>query len=410
MKKFWPFCYFALFLLYFLFSFVFTDPNLTLLSAAWYLRFQTWLWQNILPQQELRTSIFLILQLLLFASYLFLGKQHFFDLGKSKKAFFQFLFASGLLLVFAYNALSYDIFNYLFNAKMVLQYHANPHINVALDFPQDTWLRFMNNVHTPAPYGYLWTFFSLPLFLLGLQKFLPALLVFKLASLALLLISAGLFEQFLKKENISKPYEKLAWVFLNPFILIELIANGHNDLWMLLPSFFAIFISRYWQKNLKNAALVILLLTISIGIKFATLSILPFVLYSWLAPHFHFSSWLKNLQNWFEKYYFDCLALVSFLPLLTDRSKQFLPWYLSWSLFYVILAKNRWLKRILLFFSFSSMLRYLPWVYYLPWMSFDQKVPDYLSWQKALTWGIPAILLLLSSIILRFNKNCAKTH
>ena len=119
MKKFWPFCYFALFLLYFLFSFVFTDPNLTLLSAAWYLRFQTWLWQNILPQQELRTSIFLILQLLLFANYLFLGKQHFFDLGKSKKAFFQFLFASGLLLVFAYNALSYDIFNYLFFLQIV---------------------------------------------------------------------------------------------------------------------------------------------------------------------------------------------------------------------------------------------------------------------------------------------------
>lgn len=388
--------YFILYLVFAIFSFVLTDPNLILLKADWFLNFQTFLWRNILPLQNLRTVFFFVLLILIFLNYLLILKNWSKLNLDSRQNFWRFLILISLPLLFSYNALSHDLFNYIFNAKMVVEFGANPHLKTALDFPDEPMLRFMNNVHTVAPYGYGWTALSLLPYLAGFGKFLSTFAVFKIFSFLSLVLSLLILEKFFKKAN----YRQLALFFLNPLLLVEVLSSAHNDLWMLAPALLAIYLSLDLRKSaLLKTILIIILMAISISIKFATLALLPFLFY------FIFKEKFKKLSN---LPIFDLMSITMFLPLLTERSKHFLPWYLLWSLIFVPLVKNKLWRNLILVFSLSALLRYLPWLYYLPWMSFHLDTSQTLLWQKGITWLIPAFYLLLSSLLFIFNRRREK--
>lgn len=420
MKKALLLAYLVLFVLYLLFSYVLTDPNLLLLKSTTYWTAQQWLWREILPAATLRTLLFAALTLSLFLNYFLLLK----NLRKKtisgselKKLLLYFYLPLLLILLVSYNALSHDIFNYMFNAKMVWLYQADPHQQVALDFPDDPWLRFMNNTHTPAPYGYLWTALTVPVSMLGLNKFFPTWLLFKLFALLAFLLTLLLLRQFLKQEKDKHKLWSLVLLALNPLLLIEVVANGHNDYWMLLPALAALYLSKFKAHNLGNFFLTVLLLVLSIFTKFASLTLLPIFFYLWLRPSLNHlltkskslaaDLWQK-LSFFLEQHFYLVASLLLFLPLVTARSQQFHPWYLSWPLLFLPLIKNRTYQRLLLVFSFSSLCRYLPWLYYLPWMTYDQAVPNFLLWQKYISWGLPLAFLLLSGLFFLFNRRRVK--
>ncbi len=397
MKKFWLISYFFLFVIFALFSFVVADPNLILLKYDWFVNFQTYLWKNVLPLQSFRTVFFFVLVVLIFANYLLILK-NFEKLNlNSRKNFWQFLIIISLPLILSYNGLSHDLFNYIFNAKMVVEYGTNPHIKTALDFANDPLLRFMNNTHTPAPYGYGWTALSLAPYVAGFGKFLSTFFVFKLFAFLSLLLTLLISEKFFKKEN----YQKLALFFLNPLVLIEILSSAHNDLWMLAPALLAVYLASEFKKNkLLRIILIVLLMVFSISIKFATVVLLPFIGYFLVKEKL--GSKIKLFQL-IEKYSYELMSLAMFAPLLTDRSKQFLPWYLLWSLIFVPMVKIKFWRNLLIVFSLSSLLRNVPWFYYIPWMSFHLDTSSLEPLQKAVTWLIPAFYLLLSGVVFLFN-------
>ncbi len=382
--------YFFLLLIFAGFSFVLTDPNLILLKADWFLSFQTYLWKNILPLQNFRTIFYLILIILIFANYLLILKNWpKMELDERKK-FWRFFIMISLPLVFSYNALSHDLFNYIFNAKMVVEFGANPHLKTALDFAYDPMLRFMNNTHSVAPYGYGWTALSILPYLLGLGKFFSTFLVFKFFAFLSLILSLLISEQFFKKAN----YQNLAIFFLNPLVIIEVLSSAHNDLWMLTPALLAIYLaSNFKEKKFQKIIFIILLMAASVSIKYATIVLLPFIFYLALKTKIH---------QW--QYTYDLMSFSLFLPLFTERSKQFLPWYLIWALIFVPIIKNKIWRNLLIVFSLSSLLRYLPWFYYVPWMSFHLDTSNLLLWQKIITWSIPAFYLLISGLFILFNR------
>lgn len=279
---------------------------------------------------------------------------------------------------------------------MVLIYHSNPHIHTALEFSGDPLLRFMNNTHTTAPYGYLWTALSLLPYLLGLNKFLLTFFAFKFFALLALLLALLISEKFFKKVN----YRQLAIFFFNPLVLIEVVSSAHNDLWMLVPALLAVYLANNLgqQKWLKILS-IIALMTFSILIKYSTLALVPLILYSLLKDKL---GRLGKLNLW--QYQYELMSLALFVPLLTERSRQFLPWYLLWPLIFVPLVKNKWWRNLLIVFSLSSLLRYLPWFYLIPWMSFGMDTSAQIIWEKAITWLIPAFYLLLSGVVFLFNK------
>jgi hypothetical protein len=394
MKNALLFSYFFLFLLFAIFSFILADPNLFLLKGEWFVGFQTYLWQNLLPLQLGRTLIFAFLLGLLFLNYVLLIKNWPHLELNQRRHFWGFLLLLCLPLVFSYNAFSYDLFNYIFNAKMVVEFGANPHLRTALEFADEPMLRFMNNVHTPAPYGYGWTALSLLPYVLGTGKFLITFFSFKFFALLSLLLGLLISEKLFSKVN----YRQLALFFFNPLVLIEILSSAHNDLWMLSPALLAIYLASNFEKNKAwKIFLIILFLAISISIKFATVILLPFVLY------LLFRKKLPKLP-----YFYDLASFAMFIPLLTERSKQFLPWYLLWSLIFIPFVRHSWWRQLLIVFSLSALLRYLPWLYYLPWMSFHLDTSNLLLYQKAITWLIPSFFLLSKGLIFLFNRSREK--
>ncbi|PJC42482.1 MAG: hypothetical protein CO040_04275, partial [Candidatus Pacebacteria bacterium CG_4_9_14_0_2_um_filter_36_8] len=263
---------------YSLFSYSLTDPNLVLTSWAPYWNFQQWMWQTFFHNSNLLTSSFLLLVVGYFLVY-FLGLKNLkteININPTK-FFIKILFALSPLF-FSYNALSHDVFNYIFNAKMAVVYQADPHQQVALDFPQDNWLRFMHNTHTPAPYGYGWTIFSILPYLVGFNKFLPTWFIFKaLAWLSYILLFLVLKLLIYKVSNRKITAADVWLVFANPLVIIEILSNLHNDFWMLIPAIISMVLVIKKPKRIPITVSVISLffLGFSISTKFVTILLLP---------------------------------------------------------------------------------------------------------------------------------------
>ena len=152
---------------FFLYSFTQIDLSLTLSKAS--------VWQDIQKsfqhigyfQRPLSTLIFLILTLFLFLIYSLYLKFSLANKLTRKKVWYLIIFIS-IVLSFSYNAFSYDIFNNIFDAKILTYYHQNPFIHKALDFPNDSMLSFMHWTHRTYPYGPMALILTLPASFLGI--------------------------------------------------------------------------------------------------------------------------------------------------------------------------------------------------------------------------------------------------
>ena len=443
--------------LWWFWSYVMVDGNLILTSWQPYWHLQTWLWHEVLPNKNLLAFGYTLVILLLFLAWFFMLlslKRLKPKTEKRLKTWQVVLIYLGLSLPFilAYNALSHDLFNYIFNAKMVLFYHANPHVKTALDFSYDPWTRFMHNVHTPAPYGYGWTGLSLAPYFLGLGKFSLTWLIFKLFEFLSLVVLFFLMRWWGRLLGFKLRLWHLASFFLNPLILVEMLSNAHNDIWMmnlflvasgLLLSF--IKDKPIKLKNFQLTKLFGLILSLFFFLLAGWIKLATFVTSVWygllfLASWFNLekpkgiisgllSIWLREKVRLLVKLTPLAFSLLLFLLLLSSRSRQFLPWYLSWSLVFLplLLAASEkitlgvvrvdkkesleWLPRVSLYFSFwligfsfSSLLRYLPWLYYAGYSD------EIILKQKAITWlgglGLFVILYLFrKKLTLKFLVN-----
>lgn len=372
---------------YIWFSYSLTAPNLVLSGSAPFWKFQTWMWKTFFNNRELLGNVYLAIITWQVANYLGL----LFLTIKKRLPVPWLMWLGGLIaLLLANNALSYDVFNYIFNAKMVAVYQVNPHVRVALDFADDPWTRFMHNTHTTAPYGYGWTALSLVPFWLGLERFTLTWLLFRawsLLSIGLTWLSLEWCIRLLRSKRGGKSladawqrYRLVLW--LSPLLLIEIITNSHNDLWMMAPALASLGLAaaRPAKKWWWMVLLSFVLLVASASIKYASLVLLPLWLALWTQELWkrwpRLSSW-SRLLDWSWPW---IASLAFFAPLLTTRSQQFHPWYLTWVLVWWPLSwslaashwnriKGGWLWLlqtwwlIVLCLSITSLLRYAPYLY-----------------------------------------------
>lgn len=163
------------------YSYGFVDLNLTLSSNPIIFNFVTWSQHLVYFDRTLSLKVFILLVCLMFVSYLYTLKL--------TKLPWKLVLVIGLIFSLAYPMLSSDVFKYLFGAREILVYHANPYLLTPNTFPDDTWIRFMRWVHTTTPYGPIFTLYTIPFYILGLGKFVPTLYLYKLANLAWYLLS-----------------------------------------------------------------------------------------------------------------------------------------------------------------------------------------------------------------------------
>jgi hypothetical protein len=182
-------------------------------------------------------------------------------------------------------------------------------------------------------------------------------------------------------------------------------------LWMLVPALLALV----WIATKKNTTSILgslVLLTISISIKLASIAVVPIWLMLVIFPTIQDglrkqAPLLQKSLAWTYQQWAWLSSITLFLPLFTERSKYFLPWYITWSLVwlpFMVISKNRsiaWLQKfwqiMIVSFSISSLYRYLP---FLLAGNYD---PQVVSQQIATTWvggiTLSIVLTLLTMLV-----------
>lgn len=140
---------------------------------------------------------------------------------KLLKYFWFIVGCNSLLALLSYNFLSHDLFNYIFDAKILTYYHQNPYLMRPLDFPSDGMLTFMHWIHRTYPYGPTFLFISLLPSFLSVGKLFIAFFTFKILWIIMYIYTS----YFLYK------YNKASAVFFatQPLIIFEGLINVHND-------------------------------------------------------------------------------------------------------------------------------------------------------------------------------------
>ena len=369
----------------FLYSFTQVDLNLTLSQFSLWQIAQKFFQQIGYFNRSLSTSFYILIVLLLFGFYfLFLSLA---SKNKiSKKQVWSLTIISTVILSFSYNAFSYDLFNYMFDARIVTHYGQNPYLHKALDFSSDPMLNFMRWTHRTYPYGPAWLFLTVPLSFIGFNFFLFTFFLFKFLGSLSFLGTAYFTAKILKKISPKNELFGLSLFVFNPLIIIEGLVSSHND----LPMIFFSVLSLHLLINKKYIPSLLSLL-FSIGIKFATVFLLPIFIYPFLAKNKNQINWAKILN------YIIPLMTVS-LVLVVIRT-NFQPWYLLYIVPFTPFLKDRYYALIVsIVFPFFALAEYIPFLYEGDW---NPPIPNVLFLLTALGAFLSIIFIIWKPFILK---------
>ena len=355
----------------FVYSYGFVDFNLTLSSHPLVMNFITW--SQSLAMFNRPASLYVYLSLIIL-SYLLYAITLLLFLPKSFPWKFIVIFA--VICSLSYPFLSSDVFKYLFAAKELLVYHANPHVIAPQVFEGDTWLRFMRWIHTPSPYGPVMTALAIPYYLLGLGKFVPALYLFKLDQV----FWYGLTIWLIGKLASKKPVLAQLVFALNPLIIMEWLVNAHND----APMISLLLLSLYFLKESRRLPAFISLL-FSIGIKYVTIIFLPIILL------------FKILKLNLTSIIYYLISVLALAPILYHYSYQYQPWYVTWLVPFAALSGSTTLITLTTAYSFGALLRYIPYISSGLWTG----TPTYF----ALLTFTPLVVLSLYFLLTKWRQN-----
>jgi len=329
--------------------------------------------------RPLSTQLFFLIIIGLFSFYILL-----LDRIKEKKVTAKKLWlligTITVLLTFAYNAFSYDLFNYIFDAKIVTYYQENPYVKKALDFPGDPMLSFMRWTHRVYPYGPVWLGLTIPLSYLGMQKFILTFFLFKFLMTLSFLGTVYFMYQILRK--LFPGYALLGTFFfaLNPLVLIESLLSAHNDIVMM---FFAVA-SIYFLTQ-KKSLITVVFLALSIGIKFATVFLVPvYIVIAYILLR-------KKSVNW-DKVFTAMFFLMIIAVIAASVRTNFQPWYLLYMLpFAALLSYKRYIFSPMILLSITALFNYVPYLFTGNW---NNPIPVILFNLNLYSAGVAIVIFL----------------
>ena len=399
MKKFLFIFYLLSFSLLFLYSFTQIDLGLVISRYPFFYQIEKAFQYVGYFNRPLSTAIYLLI--LLGLTILYIVALGFAAKKKIDKRFaWRLIFAGIIVLIFSYSAFSYDIFNYIFDAKIVTHYHANPYLHKALDYPGDPMLAFMHWTHRVYPYGPVWLGLTIPLSFIGLQLFLPTFFLFKFLMAVSYLGSVYYIGKILQKINPEKEVFGLIFFGLNPLVLVESLVSAHIDIVMMFFSLMAFYF--LMRKSYIRSYIFFIL---SVGIKFLTAFLLPVMI--WL----HFLQTKKKKISWDLLWGISLLLLIVGVFIESKNSGNFQPWYLLAPLSYAVFLSQKYYIFIpAVVISVLSLLLYVPYLYLGNW---NPPVPQILSTIMLVSYGLAFVLvviyLLYTRIIIGNNKGGNKS-
>lgn len=178
-----------------------------------------------------------------------------------------------LVAVCIENFHSTDLFGYINRGWQQVQYHLNPYSFTVAQIPNwendpmitDHW------VNNPSPYGFIYMLWVKCQVTLGQGDFLKTVWVFKLFNLGAFWITATLLYLFAQNDATEEANRLLYLWCWNPLILLQLLSNAHNDIWMGLGLLLAFFLLMKEKLFWLLPALTLATLT-----KYGAVIVLPF--------------------------------------------------------------------------------------------------------------------------------------
>jgi hypothetical protein len=330
--------YGLLFAIFGIYSYWLIDPNITFFQNPYWVQFRDWAVYLGYYRRDISWIVYLILLIFLFIF-------HFFLLRKFKK--YSAIHIAGIAVMFgciSYPFLSHDLFNYLFDARILTHYGLNPYTHTALDFQKDLWTRFMHWTHRTYPYGP--TFLPLTLIpsFLGLGKFSLTYFLYKFMN--------GIL-YFLGVYSLNKKHKREAIFFAShPLIIIEGLINGHNDLIAVSLGLAGIYLL---EKKYNVWSRIFFLF--SAGIKYVTLPIV-FIGFVSIVP-----LKVRNLAKRYELNLLFCFQIALIIYLCYKMEIQ--PWYFL-SLFVFVHYFPQFIEKLFILF-FGLLLSYYPFIRFGDW-------------------------------------------
>ncbi len=341
-----------------LYSYTQVDLSLTLSRVNIFQTIEKSFQQIGFYQRPLSTGIFVVLVAVFFALYAWALR-----IKLTIRGFWTIVIPMVVILIFSYPAFSYDIFNYMFDAKTILVYHKIPYLVTPLQFTGiEPWLSFMHWTHEPSNYMPFWIFISLPAYLLGFGYFLTILWSFKALMAAAYLVTAWSIWKILSKLDSGRAVLGTAIFALNPLVIFESLVSGHNDVVMMA---FAV-ISFYLYLHKRRLASFVFL-SFSAATKIITGALLPLFVIGWQR------TWSMVAMA----------AGFAFFILVTKR--EILPWYMIWLIpWYAMLPRAREFRTIGTAASLGFLLSYAPFLYF---GDYNAPVPMLKQWIIVLPIG-----------------------
>jgi hypothetical protein len=204
-------------------------------------------------------------------------------LNRTAACIFGFAVAFHLVMLFFPTLLSTDLFDYVRHGRIFAVYGENPLTTPAIYFQQDPFFNLGGWVSTGSVYGPLHVYVSGGLAWLSGDSVGTAFILFKAFFLAANLVNLLLIWKIATRLWPGSENKALMLYGWNPFILILVAANGHNDILMLGLVLAGILL--YLDRRFL---LGVLCLTLATLLKFVTLPLL--VLYLVLV--------LRQQENW----------------------------------------------------------------------------------------------------------------
>lgn len=389
-----------------IFSYAYVDLNLTISQNPQVLKFVGTMQQLGYYNRPTATLIYLIIIIFAFSFFIFN-----LWLAYRSKIGLKYLVLTTIVntaaLVFAYPFLSSDLFNYLFDAKIIIHYQVSPYTHRPLDFPGDEWLRFMRWTHRYSPYGPLWLGASLIPATLAFGKFILNFLFFKFFISIFHLLNAFLIYKTLKKISPRLVLFGTAFYALNPLFLIEGAANSHNDVVLTSAMLASIYFLTVERRIVSFVALFA-----GAAIKYIPILNLPWFLLYLFVPKFRPAEKLEYLK-WLISLNLATMAAFTYIyssfrvsvPFVSGGATQvqFQPWYLFWTIPFVALLPKVWLVTAAIVLTIGASLRYLPYLYYGDWSQ-----PGTITFMQLVT-TIPmvfaAVFVLAKKLTTKSEKN-----
>jgi hypothetical protein len=185
---------------------------------------------------------------------------------------FPVLFALALLALYPPTAM--DVFHYHAMGRIAWVHDANPLVTPVKEFPYPIGMSWAD---AASVYGPVWSLIVWPASKLPGDHYIAGLLAFKATAAVSYLGCTWLIWLIVRR---TRPGDELLAVVLfawNPFVLMRVVGNGHNDLWMMLFALLALERAerRSWTGSVVS-------LSLSVLVKYTTALLGPLLLlYIW---------------------------------------------------------------------------------------------------------------------------------